>query len=920
MRAKKHWSLNIQDCNRHLLALCAFFLVIALCEGALAQTVRIEVDSLTWQSRRYVMAPHKKPLRKKVGLTLSGGGARALCQIGVLKAFEEKGVPIDIIVGTSMGAVVGGLYASGYSASELWSLAENLKWNDITALSDGEERQNLFLEQKRLRDKAVLTLQFSGLKLIIPKSLSAAQKLTETLDLLTLASTYQPQDADFSTLAIPFRAVATDLVSGKRVVLSRGSLSEAMRASSAVPLLFAPIEQNEMRLADGGLLSNIPVDLCDSLGAEYKIAVKAVSPLYNESEDIDLPWKAADQVIGIMMQEPNERQLRLANRIIAPNLNGYGATNFERITELLEEGYRAALEVADEINREIQVEQTNDLNISGYYKTIVGVDDCAPFKERIEAIIRRATFAKAALAECLETDFFINAFAEADTLNKTIVFHLAPTPRFFAVEVRGISPDIAEAVKGIWHDEIGKFYANKTGTTRLEKVVSLLRERGYCLSCLREVRIENDTLRIDLEEGKLTNIEIEQSRGWAQRFVIERELSVKTGKPLKASDVKSSIYGLYNTGIFNRVSMWVEQRGDSSKARAASLKVKLDERFFELLRVGIRIDDIYAGQLFLDFRNENFLGTASELGGWIMAGQRNFTAQTEFRAHRLWNSYITFFARAFLEQRNLLQFQTRFAEPNVVPERSVLGEYGQRFWGVSAAIGWQLYRDGNAIVELSRWRNETIPLSIVPPLEAMWLTTLRARFTIDTRNSPVGATQGAYTNIYYDFSPAFLGSDVSYSKLFFSHEENASWFGGAVVGRLRLNAGFADNTTPFAQQFSLGGIGSQFSATFYGLRFDEFRGRQLIAAGIEVQAPMPIQFVVPTFFSVHYNVGNIWQFASDVKLRDFLHGVGVELSLKTPIGLARLAASMSFRLGEFERTTFVQTAPPVYYFSLGYEF
>ncbi|MFN3385374.1 MAG: patatin-like phospholipase family protein [Candidatus Thermochlorobacter sp.] len=920
MRASKHWSLSIQKCKRLLLALSAMLSMLTFNVSTSAQTLRIEVDSLTWQNRRYVIAPYKKPLRKKVGLALSGGGARALCQIGVLKAFEEKGIPIDAIVGTSMGAIVGGLYASGYSASELWALAENLKWDDIASLSDGEERRNLFLEQKHLRDKAVLTLQFSGFKLIIPKSLSAAQKLTETLDLLTLCGIYQAQGADFNTLMIPFRAVATDLVSGTRVILSRGSLSEAMRASSAVPLLFAPIEQNNMQLADGGLRSNIPVDVCDSLGMEYKIAVKAVSPLYASATDIDLPWKAADQVIGIMMQETSEKQLNLATRIIAPNLNGYSATNFERISELLQEGYRAALEVADEIKKEIQVEQTDDICIRGYYKTVMGIDDCAPFKDKVEDIIERAEFAKAALVECLETDYFTDAFAEADTLNKTIVFHLTPTPRFFAVEVQGLSPEGAEAVRGIFYEDIGKFYTNQTGTARLERIFAYLREQGYCLSRLRKVYVANDTLHIDIEEGKLTSVEIQQSRGWAQRFVIERELSVKTGKALKVKDVKSSIYGLYNTGIFNRVSMWVEQQADSSAIQAATLKVKLDERFFELLRVGLRVDDIYAGQLFLDFRNENFLGTASELGGWIMAGQRNFTAQTEFRVHRLWNTYITFFARAFLEQRNLFEFQTRFATPNLKPERSILGEYGQRFWGVSAAVGWQLYRDGNAIIEFMRWRNETVPLSVIPPQEAAWLTTLRARFTIDTRNLPISATQGAYTNIYYDFSPKFLGSDIGYSKLFFSHEENASWFGGAVIGRLRLNAGFADNTTPFAQQFSLGGIGSQFSATFYGLRFDEFRGRQLIVAGIEAQAPLPIQLVVPTFFSVHYNVGNIWQFASDVKLRDFLHGMSIELSLKTPIGLARLAASMSFRIGEFERTTFIQTAPPVYYFSLGYEF
>lgn len=888
--------------------------------SAFAQCIRIDPDTLPEPVRRYAIAPYQQPLRKKVGLALSGGGARGLAHIGVLKAFEEKGIPIDAIAGTSMGAIVGGLYASGYSASELWSLAQQLNWSELTALSESEERRNLFLEQKYVRDKAALTLQFSGLRLIIPKSLSAAQKLTEMLDLLTLQALYHPTQADFSTLPIPFCAIATDLVSGQRAVLRSGSLSEAMRASSAVPLLFAPIEQDNRQLADGGLLSNIPVDVLDSLGVDYKLAVKTTSPLYDNSQDLDLPWQAADQVIGIMMQEPNQKQLRLAHCVIEPQLNGRSATNFERPNDVLYAGYEAALAQAERIKHDIKLLPQRDVDIRGYQKRLVGLEPCMPYCEQVYRIIEAATCAKAALAELLETDYFTAVYAEADTVARVITFHLVPTPHFVAVAVRGAPKELVPSIQALFAPLYAAAYTNREGTLHLERLLRLHREKGYALARLQHIAVQHDTLHLELDAGRLVDISIWQSRGWAQRFVIERELKVKLNEPLRTSDVKASMYGLYNTGIFNRVSMWAEQWLDSSQRAAARLRVKLDERFFELLRVGVRFDDIYTGQLYLDFRNENFLGAATELGGWMMLGQRSFISQAEFRVHRLWQSYITLFARAFYEQRNVFAFQTQFAEPLVTPERRITGEYAQRTWGISAAIGWQLYRDGNAIVEFIRARNELVPLSLAPAQDALWLSTLRARFTIDTRNAALGATEGAYTNIYYDFSPSFLGSEVSFSKLFFSHEENASWFGGTLVGRLRLSAGFADNTTPFVQQFSLGGIGSQFSATFYGLRLDEFRGRQLLAAGVEAQVPLPIQLVVPTFFSVHYNIGNIWQFASDVKLRDFLHGIGAELSLKTPIGLARLAAALSFRLGEFERTTFLQIAPPVFYFALGYEF
>ncbi|NTU50738.1 MAG: patatin-like phospholipase family protein, partial [Desulfobulbaceae bacterium] len=243
--------------------------------GAKRHLIRIDVDSVSRPVNRYKIVPYKRPARKSVGVALSGGGSRGLSQIGVLKALEENKIPIDFIAGTSIGSIVGGLYSAGYNAIDLEKLSKTLPWSEVASFTSTMPRRDLFLEQKRVRDRASVTLQFDGLKLIIPKSLSTAQPLAKTLDLLILNAPYHAMP-DFSALPIPFRAIATDLVTGKRVVLKNESLSEAMRASATVPFVFSPLKTGQYELVDGGLVSNLPTDILDEEQFDLKIGVNTM--------------------------------------------------------------------------------------------------------------------------------------------------------------------------------------------------------------------------------------------------------------------------------------------------------------------------------------------------------------------------------------------------------------------------------------------------------------------------------------------------------------------------------------------------------------------------------------------------------------------------------------------------------------------
>ncbi|NTV47187.1 MAG: patatin-like phospholipase family protein, partial [Chlorobiales bacterium] len=401
------------------------------------RTIRIDVDSISTPFNRYKIVHYKRPARKSVGLALSGGGSRGLSQVGVLKAFEEKQIPIDFIVGTSIGSIVGGLYSAGYSGHDLEKLCKTLPWNDITSFSSTTRRRDLFLEQKRVRDRASVTLQFDGLKLIVPKSLSTAQQLTKTLDLLVLNALYHP-NSDFNSLAIPFRAVATDLMTGKRVVLENQSLSEAMRASATIPLIFSPIKKGQYELVDGGLVSNLPTDILDEEHVELKVAVNAMGAINHSYQDLNLPWKAADQVIGILMQEQNEDRLSRADLVITPELGNRESSDFSSIDSLISQGYESGKALADSLKNLIPVKQTDDIEVTGYEKSLSGAEGLSDsLSARMLGIIKSGTHAKATLATLLETDHFSDAYGELDATGHVITYHVKPLPKFNAMMFSG---------------------------------------------------------------------------------------------------------------------------------------------------------------------------------------------------------------------------------------------------------------------------------------------------------------------------------------------------------------------------------------------------------------------------------------------------------------------------------------------------
>jgi NTE family protein len=286
--------------------------------------------------------------RPRIGLVLSGGGARGAAHIGVLKVLEEMRVPVDAIAGTSMGAVVGGLYASGLSARDIEKIVTSINWQD--AFRDRPPREDLDLRRKE-EDETFLVKYHFGLRdghLVVPKGLIQGQKLTETLRRLTLPVA---RISDFDALPTPFRAVATDLESGESVVIGSGDLTSAMRASLSAPGVFAPVEREGRLLVDGGIADNVPVDIARSMGVDLLIVVDVGSTLLPRKQLTSAPV-ISNQMLAILINRNAQAQLAsLSDKdvLITPVLGDASAFDFGRVARVISVGEKAARASASQL-------------------------------------------------------------------------------------------------------------------------------------------------------------------------------------------------------------------------------------------------------------------------------------------------------------------------------------------------------------------------------------------------------------------------------------------------------------------------------------------------------------------------------------------------------------------------------------------
>ena len=307
----------------------------------------------------------------KIGLVLSGGGMKGFGHLGTLHILDSLNIPIDYVVGTSIGAISAALYATGHSVYEIDKIASETNWGEI--FGQTRRRDQLYYFKKDDDGKFQLSFYLRGFTPTSPISLSSGQYSYEYL--LDLFKNY-PNVQNYDNLIIPFRCNATDIMSGNEIIFSNGSLAKALRASSSIPTIFSPIEQEEKLLVDGGLVNNLPINLAEKLGAEYIIASNVMSSYKSKDEIIDV-FNIIGRIIDLYGYQNEQDNILKADILINPELKNTSLINFnlDKIEETKIEGKKAAYKHIEKfLELAKQKSNTPFIKLAAITKNIIQLD------------------------------------------------------------------------------------------------------------------------------------------------------------------------------------------------------------------------------------------------------------------------------------------------------------------------------------------------------------------------------------------------------------------------------------------------------------------------------------------------------------------------------------------------------------------
>jgi len=854
----------------------------------------------------------------KIGLVLSGGGARGFAQIGVLKALQEEGINIDIITATSMGSIVGGLYSLGYSIDEIDSIAKNTNWDDLLTLKRKSNRRDLYLNQKISEDKAIFSLRLDGLKPVIPTSLNNGEKISNYLNLLSLKAPLHV-DKSFDDLVTKYRAVCTDLITGRPVILNSGSISQAMRASASVSFLLSPIKQDTLLLVDGGLVANIPVSVAKLIGADFLIAVNTTSRLHKK-EDLDLPWIVADQVVSIPIKILNNEQLKKANVVITPQLNNHLSTDFNNINSIINTGYKLAEKKIkglknhlDSLSAESRIEKLVFFKNLSTKKKQTNLE-----KQFFNKLQEKEKFSNLDLMLYLDSLFStgnyknVKAEIKSSKKNKTelkIITEKNTTLKNIAVT--GGEESDYKYIRHTLSKLLGEPYNAKKLLSKLIEIINNYRKKGLIFKEIKDVHFnkENGYLYLKIDEGKISNFKI-TGKTKTNKNIVLREFELDKNGNLTFEELERGLNNLRNTNLFKNIVITHNHFNNKN-----ILNIKLNDKPSSLLRFGFRVDNENKSQFSFDIRDNNLFGTGTELGLLVSLSNRIKSYMLEHRANRIFKTYLTYNINLFYKFNDIFSYkddpvisETRFS-------RSITGEYRQIFYGGSLTIGTQVKKLGNLTFtgkyEIDEIKNKS-GNSVKPSRDK--LVSFKLRLIFDTQDKYPYPTKGVYFKGYYETGQSILGGELSYVKAAFDYKSYFS-FGESHTIYPRVKIGFGDNTLPLSQQYSLGG-----QASFFGMHDDEFRGRQLFLASFGYRYKLPFKLFFTTYLKFRYDLGSVWAFPNQIRFKDLRQGFGATISFSTPIGPADFSVGKSFKFERSIPNKPISWGDTLFYFSIGYYF
>jgi NTE family protein len=814
--------------------------------------------------------PDDSTPQAEVVLAMSGGGARGLAGAGVLKAFEENLIAIKAIAGTSIGGIVGGLYACGYEADQLREIIEAIDFPKLFA--NEPPRASMLFTQRKDHERHLLSVRFDGFKPLIPHALTGGQELTSLLARLTLRANYRC-GGDFMKLRVPFRTVCSDIVSGRLVVLDTGSLADAMRATMAFPLAFTGVEQGEQLLMDGGILMPVPVTIARGMctTSPCVVAVNTTSPLVGKSA-LTSPVVIANQVTSVMSADALTTQLNQADFVITPSLNGISSSDFRYRDSIIKLGYIAGRDAAAAILSRLRQRGDSDLMV---IDSVDVVSDDAALSDRIAKDLRGIHLTKRELVTALKSiarrERLFRLEADIDSSAPTIAaIEIPPHVRLRitaepALAANDITVDVSGAAR--FPDDSIRSWLLATAvmmtSEQLKKGVDSIERRyflaGYDLATIRSRHVDYSARSIALviDEGVVRRVDVSH-RGQTRDWVVRSYFPLHRDDPFSIEKAVQGMGAIFGADLFDRVTLHAVPADGGTD-------IHLQVRDYQSIqaRLGWHWNDRYQSEEFVELLNDNVLGMGIE---YLLHAQYGLDRQSyygELKADRIFSTYHFGRLRAGYSRLQRTTFDSN-RRPNGLRDESS--------FGLMTQLGQQIARLGTVT---AGWSIERIRYDDGRyPREAFTLSSLNLESVVENFDRLPFPTSGKQHVLQLKLTGKYLRSDREFNR-FFSSLEGYYSLTPALTYHPRVSLGLSNRTLPASERFYLGGMRS-----LVGWRQDVISGDKMLLINQEMRYRM----IPRVYVSLLYDFGNAYNRLDQFKLSTLHHGLGLALAIDTPVG------------------------------------
>ncbi len=869
-------------------------------QTARKRPIRFTLDYTTVYSGLRTILPVEQKGMPKIGIALAGGGARAAASVGVLKVLHREGVTPSVITGTSMGALIGGLYAAGYSPDEIEQILISNDWNDMFRDSPGRAFQTQ--EQKQSAGRHLLEFNIRGGRFTPPTGLSAGQKLANLLQIKTLAASFEARQ-DFDRLPIPFRAIATNLETGEPEAIGKGLLQDAMRASAAIPFIFQPVEIHNRLYVDGGMTKNLPVDVARDMGAEIVIAIDPSARPFKRDR-LKTLFDVMDQSVTLNTQKETLRQAAMADIVISPDTSAYSFADFPQIKEIILIGEKAA-EAAVRKIKEMVGRKAGKTDKERYMiEDIVIAGNKVVPEEFIRRIIDASITGREVsageiergLAELFRLGFFwdISLELEGPVNRHTGILRVTENPVLTGIEITGNdlipSSDILT--------EIGQQTGRPLNAARLieglGRLVEKWRRKGYPLVHVDRAEIKDGLLHISLFEGRVEAIGIRGQKK-TRLSLIRREIETAIGQPLNINTLSADIQRLYALGYFESLNVGLSESRDNG----VLLTINIKEKPKGTVRLGMRFDleDSFTG--LTDIVIDNITGRGIKL--YLNTRYGNYTdIALGYHSPVFLRSPLVHSIEGFYNRRNYFIYEDE--------EKTAEAEVARI--GLHVSLGLQWLRFGDTYIRYRYESDRTTTVFGGLPKEDRHIGSWAVLSTIDTLDSHPFAHKGFLFKGSYETAAEGYGSDINYRKTELMGQANIP-LAARHTAVIEAAGGLGSGAIPFFEKFGLGGVDYLISYPLLGYKRREFLGSNMLAFTAAYRwkaAEYQLKFLRAVYLQLTAQAANVWNARDEMSAKDLKKGGGIGVHADTLIGPVRLDLGLA-ESGRFQ-----------VYFSVGFDF